>query len=317
MPAADGLSERVRLDSRSRGGHVPAWSTGRPGSGRAAVPAGHDDPRDELGRGRRVDHRPRRALDRPVAPPRRALAHASAHADRLRRRPRVPADDPLRQRRGAGGPRVRAGIRLRRRARHVELRRRGLPRDGHPGRRLRRRAAPRVGSEPRHRGAAGDRPAPDEGGRDDVLRAVVERASGAAHLSGRLPAPGVDRASLAALARPRALPRPSLEDGAATKRADAEGAHVRADRGDRRSGDHLASGDSRWRAQLGLPLLLDPRRDVRAVGPVHARLRLGGQRLLPFRRRRGGGRAGPAADHVRHRRARGSARANPRAPVGI
>ena len=44
---------------------------------------------------------------------------------------------------------------------------------------------------------------------------------------------------------------------------------------------------------------MDPRRHVHAVGPLHARLRLGGQRLLLLHRRRGGGRAEPAPDHVR------------------
>ena len=56
------------------------------------------------------------------------------------------------------------------------------------------------------------------------------------------------------------------------------------------------------RAQLGLPLHLDPRLHVRALGPVHARLRLGGQRLLLLHRRRGRGGGGPAPDHVRDRR---------------
>ena len=55
----------------------------------------------------------------------------------------------------------------------------------------------------------------------------------------------------------------------------------------RRGGDDVAARDARRRAQLGLPLLVDPRLDVRAVGPLHARLRLGGQRLLLLHRRRG------------------------------
>ena len=56
------------------------------------------------------------------------------------------------------------------------------------------------------------------------------------------------------------------------------------------------------RAQLGLPLQLDPRLDVHAVGALHARLRLGGERLLLLHRRRRRGRAGPAG-HVRRRTA--------------
>ena len=46
---------------------------------------------------------------------------------------------------------------------------------------------------------------------------------------------------------------------------------------------------------------MDPRWDFHAVGPLHARLRSRGQRLLLFHRRRRGGAAGPA-DHVRDRR---------------
>ena len=51
----------------------------------------------------------------------------------------------------------------------------------------------------------------------------------------------------------------------------------------------VAARDAAGRAQLGLPLHLDPRRHVHALGPLHARLRLGGQRLLLLRRRRGRG----------------------------
>ena len=37
--------------------------------GRSPLPAGHDDPRDQLGHADRLDHRARRAADRAVAPP--------------------------------------------------------------------------------------------------------------------------------------------------------------------------------------------------------------------------------------------------------
>ena len=72
----------------------------------------------------------------------------------------------------------------------------------------------------------------------------------------------------------------------AAQRADAQGPDLRADRRADRGGHDLAARDARRRAQLGLPLHLDPRLDVRAVGPVHARLRLGGERLLLLHRRR-------------------------------
>ncbi len=65
--------------------------------------------------------------------------------------------------------------------------------------------------------------------------------------------------------------------------AHAEGPHVRTDGSDRRGGHHVTAGDARWRAQLGLPLQLDPRLDVRPLGSVHARLRLGGRRLHELR----------------------------------
>ena len=45
-----------------------------------------------------------------------------------------------------------------------------------------------------------------------------------------------------------------------------QGADLRADRRDRRRGDDLAPREARRRAQLGLPLLLAPRRDVHPAG---------------------------------------------------
>ena len=72
--------------------------------------------------------------------------------------------------------------------------------------------------------------------------------------------------------------------------------------------------DARRPAQLGLPLLLDPRLDVHALGPVHPGLRRGGQRLLLLHPRRGRQRPGSAADHVRDRRRDRAARADARPP---
>ena len=98
----------------------------------------------------------------------------------------------------------------------------------------------------------------------------------------------------------------------AAQRADAQGTVLRPDRRARRRGDDVAARDAGRGAQLGLPLHVDPRRDVHALGPLHARLRVGGQRLLllPGRRRRG--RAGRPADHVRDRRRARAARAGAR-----
>src|SRR3954447_1934757 len=90
----------------------------------------------------------------------------------------------------------------------------------------------------------------------------------------------LDGAPLAALAGAGRLPGPPLARSSRAQRADVEGADVRSDGGAAGGGDDVAAGDTGWRAELGLPLQLDPRLDVRSVGAVHARLRLGGERLL-------------------------------------
>ena len=69
-------------------------------------------------------------------------------------------------------------------------------------------------------------------------------------------------------------------------------------------GDDLAAGDSRRRAQLGLPLHLGPRLGLHALGAVRARAS-SGRRTSTSRSSRGG-RGGPAPDHVRHRRRAGA-----------
>ena len=107
---------------------------------------------------------------------------------------------------------------------------------------------------------------------------------------------------LARLARRRSLPGPSVAPAPAALGADPEGPDVRADRRDGGGADDLAARDDRWRTQLGLPLLLDARRDVHTVGAARARLRLGGRRLHAVRRRSEAQRRRRAADHVRGRR---------------
>ena len=54
--------------------------------------------------------------------------------------------------------------------------------------------------------------------------------------------------------------------------AHARGADLRTDRRHRRRADHVAAGDARRLAQLGLPLLLGARRDAHARGVAHRRL---------------------------------------------
>ncbi len=94
----------------------------------------------------------------------------------------------------------------------------------------------------------------------------------------------------------------------AAQRADAEGALVRADRRARRGRDDVAAGVARRRAQLGLPLHVDPRLDVHALGPLHASASTGRRTTSstssptsPRRERR-------PADHVRRSTARPSCR---------
>ena len=84
----------------------------------------------------------------------------------------------------------------------------------------------------------------------------------------------------------RRLPRPSLAGAPAALGAGPQGPDLHAHRRDGRGPDDLASGDSRRRAQLGLPLHLDARRHLHAPGPARARPELGGRRLHPVRRRR-------------------------------
>ena len=227
VPAAGRLAERVRLDARPRRRLVPDRAHGRVGPGLAALPAGHDGPGDELEHRRGLGHRPRRAADRQLASRTRALPHPPPRPDRLRRRPRAAAHGPLRQRRGRDHARLRAGARLRPPAGAVGVHQRRLPRGQGDRRRLGRRAAPDHRPAPRLRGGAGEGAPPDEGGRAGLLRAVLVRARAASDLRRGLQAPGVDRPPLAALARPRRLPRPPVAHVPAAQRAHAQGAHLR------------------------------------------------------------------------------------------
>ncbi len=98
--------------------------------------------------------------------------------------------------------------------------------------------------------------------------------------------------------------------------AHAEGADVRADRRGHRGGDDLAARDAGRRAELGLPLRVGAGRDVRAVGPVHAGVQLGGARL-PVLHRGDGGRRGPAPGDVRDRRREAARGARARPPARL
>ena len=120
--------------------------------------------------------------------------------------------------------------------------------------------------------------------------------------AGRIPSARRRRRStppclLAPLARAVALPRPLARDGEPL-RADAEAAHLRADRRHRGRAHHLAARAARRRAQLGLPLHLDPRRRVLALRAAAPGLHRGGGGVhgladRPHARRGRSGRAGP------------------------
>ena len=140
-------------------------------------------------------------------------------------------------------------------------------------------------------------------GQSSPVRAhVVPIARGAADSRSmqrrRSPRPSSSGATGSAVARTRATTQ------AGAHLADrAQGAHVRADRRDRRRSDDVAARADRRRAQLGLPLLLAARRDVHALRADERRVQRRGARvarLAAARRRR---RSREDADPLRRRRA--------------
>ncbi len=133
---------------------------------------------------------------------------------------------------------------------------------------------------------------------------------------------GPDRGLLARVDEHGGLPRPRVPPVHGAQRARAQGSQLRADRGDHGGRHHLAAGVPGRRAQLGLPLHLDPRHRVHAARAARARLRLGGVRVLRVhprrgRRRPGEGRQARAADHVRDRRRDRPDREHARPPLRL
>ena len=138
----------------------------------------------------------------------------------------------------------------------------------------------------RHRGRAGSRPPRPARRRDGLLRARLER--GRARPGHRRGGAGAARGHdevLARLARARGDPRPRARAADPAVGADHQGPHVHADGGERRGAHHLAAGDTRRRAQLGLPLHLDPRLDLPAAGAALPAAGLGGRRVHAVHRR--------------------------------
>ena len=96
-----------------------------------------------------------------------------------------------------------------------------------------------------------------------------------------------DDALLARLAGAGAIPRPPLARAHPALGTGGQGPHLHADGCDRGGAHDLAARDTRRRAQLGLPLLLDARHHVHVAGPALAQPRLGGRRVHAVRRRPG------------------------------
>ena len=135
-------------------------------------------------------------------------------------------------------------------------------------------------------------------------------------LRGRLQAARLDGAPLAALARPRPLPRSPVARVSPAQRAHAPWPDLRAHGRPHRRAHHVPPRDPRRRAQLGLSLHVDPRFDVHPVGARHARVRLGGRRLLLVHRGRRRRLERPAG-HVRHRWRADADRGDPRPPPRV
>ena len=207
-------------------------------------------------------------------PATRPAGHAAAHRDVL-------------QRPGRGASQLPAAVRLRTHRRRVELRRHRVrpppssstatcrSDDGEqPPARHRSASAP-YGRTTLQRGRVGVRRAVV--GRDAARRRSTKRSE---QLHARRERFWRDWLSTAD------VPRPPVPPVHRAQRARAQGAELRADRRDHGRGDDVAARDARRRAQLGLPLHVDPRHRVHAARAARSRLRLGGVRVLRVHPRR-------------------------------
>ena len=123
-----------------------------------------------------------------------------------------------------------------------------------------------------------------------LLRAVVERARRARAPTTR-PTSGssgprtTGSTGSTAASSPTTRGAPTCSAPRSRSRASPTRRPARSSPPRRRRCPRRPGGERNWDYRYSL----DPRLDVRALGPLHARLRLGGQRLLLLRRRRGGG----------------------------
>ena len=196
---------------------------------------------------------------------------------------------------------------------------RGRSWTGRPCRRRagRRRQAP-AADRPvgRHRGRPGAGSSRAHAGGPGLLRAVVGGRSRGAGRRRRRRArrDRRDRCVLAALVGRRPHPGSPVPGADPAFGAHHQGAHLHADRCDRRRADDRAAGDAWWRAELGLPLQLDARLHLHAAGAALAEPRLGGRRVHAVRRRSRTERRRRHADHVRDRRPSRPDGVDPRPP---
>ena len=180
-----------------------------------------------------------------------------------------------------------------------------------------RRAAAALRPRARDRGRPRARPPRARGRRPALLRALVgrRRSTAPADVDDADRADRRDDASSGAPGSAGArIPRPPLARARAALRARAQGPHLHADRRDGRRAHDVAARDARRRAQLGLPLHVDARRDLHAAGLHSLGLDWEADDFMQFVADVERNRRRLAADHVRDRRRARAARADARPP---
>jgi hypothetical protein len=279
LPSETGRAQRLRSPPRPLRGHLRVRPVRRRRSEQPALSAGQPRARDDLADPDRLAAGSRLSRDAALGG-RDAPGLLPSPAWGLRRRGRAPAYCHLHRRRRRGRPQLRPTVRLRARDRNVELFRRGL-RTGAGGvecrgddGRAHQQHAPRTGRRQELWAHHAQR------GSERVRGAVLGRRGRSQHPRGGVRPDLGNRWFLARLAEGRQLPRSPVARVPGAQRADPEGPQLCAHRSDPCCSDDLAPGDAGRRAQLGLPLHVDPRLGVHAPGPVHARLRVGGLRVL-------------------------------------
>ena len=248
---------RVRLDAGPGRRQLPARPDRGHGAGRAALPAGHAGPGDDLAGPRRLGRGPGRDVRRPLVPPAAPLGDPPAAADRLRGRAHPAPHGEVHHRQRRAEPGLRAGVRLRPHRGQLGVLRPGLRRGDRPRRRGRRPAA--AGHRPpgRLRGPGRARPDHPARGRPGLRGAVLAplpvvlvggvlgRAGPAGQRRRGLRADGADGRVLAGLDQPGGVPRAPLAELPPAGRPDPQGPHLRPHRGAAGRGHHLAARDPR------------------------------------------------------------------------